>query len=437
MNDFRLNRALTQVDERFLTMVDRKTMEVQAMKQKAVRTKKIFRIILIAAVITALMGASAYAISSIHAARQERIKAQLQIQENAVSGYTEYSELAQSEEQGEAVPKPEPQIQLISSIQRGDHQEIYFSVSPVPEEIAHRFFFGNMEIEFTYSASNEPIPEDSWYTAGQIDSPVHKSFSNPVPYTEGHEAEHMITMSSQTGLPDENGVQGTVTFEVLDPEWYKPLLMEYSYDRETESLMLMCSVYRKTVDFSKPVYLSVRCLDGTSIMTDFDTPTEEYIETYAPVYLEDYGTVVLEASETAFVSLALTKPIRQVNPENSENLDILDIRLSANCVEWDMTYDDIVHLHNLTPSDSDFREGFEKQLQWLRFEDQILSSAYLTYDDGSTLQLTPSAAAPYENGVETLTSSWNGTIDIGKVETIMVMGTTYSFPQVMTEGIQP
>ena len=437
MNDFRLNRALTQIDESFLTMVDRKTMEVQAMKQKAVRTKKIFRIFLIAAVITALMGASAYAISNIHAARQERIKAQLQIQENTVSGYTEYPELTQSEEQGETVPTPEPQIQLISSIQRGDHQEIYFSVSPVPEEIAHRFFFGNMEIEFTYAASNEPIPEDSWYTAGQIDSPVHKSFSNPVPYTEGHEAEHMVTRSSQTGLPDENGVQSWVTFEVVDPDWFLPILMEHSYDRETESLMLMCSVYRKTVDFSKPVYLSVRCLDGTSIMTDFDTPTEEYIETYAPVYLEDYGTVVLEASDTAFVSLALTKPVRLVNPENNENLDILDIRLSANCVEWDMTYDDIDNLYNLTPSDSDFREGFEKQLQWLRFEDQILSSAYLTYDDGGTLRLTPSAAAPYENGVETLTSSWNGTIDIGKVKTITVMGTTYSFPQVMTEAVQP
>ena len=437
MNDFRLNRALTQIDERFLTMVDRKTMEVHAMKQKTVRTKKIFRTILIAAVIIALLGASAYAISSIHAARQERLRTQLQIQENAVSGYTEYPELAQNDEQGEAALKPDPQIQLISSIQQGDFQHIFFSVSPVTEEIAHRFFFGSMEIEFAYAASNEPIPEDCWYKAGEINTNVHKSFSNRVPYTEGHEAEHMITMSSQTGLPDENGVQGTVTFEVVDPEWYKPLLMEYSYDRETESLMLMCSVYRKTVDFSKPVYLSVRCLDGTSIMTDYDTPTEEYIENYAPVYLEDYGTVLLEASDTAFVSLALTKPVRLVNPENNEKLDIFDIRLSANCVEWDMTYDDFDHLHNLTPSDSDFREGFEKQLQWLRFEDQILSSAYLTYDDGSTLQLTPSAAAPYENGVETLTSSWNGTIDIGKVKTIAVMGTTYSFPQVMTETVQP
>ena len=40
MNGFQLNRALTQIDERFLTMVDRKTMEVQAMKQKAVRKKQ-------------------------------------------------------------------------------------------------------------------------------------------------------------------------------------------------------------------------------------------------------------------------------------------------------------------------------------------------------------------------------------------------------------
>lgn len=437
MNDFRLNRALTQIDERFLTMVERKTMEVQAMKQKAVRTKKIFRIILIAAVITALMGASAYAISSIHAARQERIKAQLQIQENAVSGYTEYSELTQSKEQGKAAPKPEPQIQLISSIQRGDHQEIYFSVSPVPEEIARRFFFGNMEIEFTYAASNEPIPEDSWYTAGQIDSPVHKSFSNPVPYTEGHEAEHMVTRSSQTGLPDENGVQSWVTFEVVDPDWFLPILMEHSYDRETESLMLMCSVYRKTVDFSKPVYFSVRCLDGPSVWTDFDTPIEDYTANYSPVYLEDYGTVILEASDTAFISLVLSEPIHLVNPADNGNLNILDIRLSANCVEWKVTYDDMEKLHNLSPNDEGFHEGFEKQLQWIGFQDEILSSAYLTFEDGSTQQLTPSAAAPYENGVVTLTSNWDATIDISKVKSITVMGTTYSFPQLGAESVSP
>ena len=153
------------------------------------------------------------------------------------------------------------------------------------------------------------------------------------------------------------------------------------------------------------------------------------------------GSCAAGASKAAAMMLLGGKPVEKVDLMTPAgellHLDILDIRLSANCVEWDMTYDDIDHLHNLTPSDSDFREGFEKQLQWLRFEDQILSSAYLTYDDGGTLRLTPSAAAPYENGVETLTSSWNGTIDIGKVKTVTVMGTTYSFPQVMTESVSP
>ena len=106
----------------------------------------------------------------------------------------------------------------------------------------------------------------------------------------------MVEQSSPTGLPDENGVQQTVTFEVVDPDWYRPLLMEHSYDPETQSLMLAAMIYRQTVDFSKPVYFSVRCLDGPSVWADMDTSTEDYIENYAPVYLADYGTVTLEAA---------------------------------------------------------------------------------------------------------------------------------------------
>lgn len=433
MNDYRLNRALTQIDDRYLTMVDRQIAEIQARNRKTPRAKSLVRILLIAAVIAAFMGVSAYAISSIHAARQERLRSELQIEENTVSGYTEYPELAETV----TVEKPEPRLQLISSIQQGEHQEIFFSVSPVSEEIAHSYIYGNMEILFAFSASNEPIPEDSWYTTGQIDSPVHKGFSNHVPYVEGHEAEHMITKTSQTGLPDENGVQGMVSFEVVDPAWYLPILMEHSYDPETESLMLMCAVYRKTVDFSKPVYLSVRCLDGTSIMTSFDTPIEEYIANFSPVYLEDYGTVILEAADTAFVSLALSEPIHLVNPVNNGKLDILDIRLSANCVEWDMTYDDIDLVHNLSADQPDFHEAFEKQLQWINFEDEIMNSAYLSFEDGSTLPLTPSASAPYENGMETLRSGLDATIDISKVRSIHVMGTAYAFPAISAGSLDP
>ena len=437
MNRYQLNRALTGIDDRYLTMVDRKTEEAQTMRQKNIKSKKIFRTILIAAVITALMGITAYAVSSIHAARQQALRADLKIDENEVSGYTEYAEsepdTASVSSLAETVGA-EPRIQLISSLQQGDFQAVYFSVSPVPEETARSFFFDNMVTEFSYIASNEKIPENCWYTAGRDEEGIVKSFAHPIPFTEGHEAEHMVEMSSPSGLPDENGVQQTVTFEVVDPAWYKPLLMEHSYDPETQSLMLMAMIYRQTVDFSRPVYFSVRCLDGPSVWSDMDMPIEEYIASYAPVYLADYGTVQLEASDTVFVSPILAEPIRLVNPENSGKLEIRDIRLSANCVEWKIAHDDADLIHNLDPESPAFHEDFEKQLQWIRFQDEILSTAYLTFTDGSTMPLSGSPSAPYEDGITTLTSSWSGTIDIGSVKSITVMGTAYPFPEITPQG---
>ena len=437
MNRYQLNRALTGIDDRYLTMVDRKTEEAQTMRQKNIKSKKIFRTILIAAVITALMGITAYAVSSIHAARQQALRADLKIDENEVSGYTEYAEseadTASVSSLAETVGA-EPRIQLISSLQQGDFQAVYFSVSPVPEETARSFFFDNMVTEFSYIASNEEIPENCWYTAGRDEEGIEKSFAHPIPFTEGHEAEHMVEMSSPSGLPDENGVQQNVTFEVVDPDWYKPLLMEHSYDSETQSLMLMAMIYRQTVDFSRPVYFSVRCLDGPSVWSDMDMPIEEYIASYAPVYLADYGTVQLEASDTVFVSPILAEPIRLVNPENSGKLEIRDIRLSANCVEWKIAHDDADLIHNLDPESPAFHEDFEKQLQWIRFQDEILSTAYLTFTDGSTMPLSGSPSAPYEDGITTLTSSWSGTIDIGSVKSITVMGTVYPFPEITPQG---
>ena len=434
MNRYQLNRALTGIDDRYLAMVDRKTEEAQTMRQKNIKSKKIFRTILIAAVITALMGITAYAVSSIHAARQQALRADLKIDENEVSGYTEYAEsepdTASVSSLAETVGA-EPRIQLISSLQQGDFQAVYFSVSPVPEETARSFFFDNMVTEFSYIASNEKIPENCWYTAGRDEEGIEKSFAHPIPFTEGHEAEHMVEMNSPSGLPDENGVQQAVTFEVVDPDWYKPLLMEHSYDPETQSLMLMAMIYRQTVDFSRPVYFSVRCLDGPSVWSDMDMPIEEYIASYAPVYLADYGTVQLEASDTVFVSPMLAEPIRLVNTENSGKLEIRDIRLSANCVEWKIAHDDADLIHNLDPESPAFHEDFEKQLQWIRFQDEILSTAYLTFTDGSTMPLSGSPSAPYEDGITTLTTSWSGTIDIGSVKSITVMGTVYPFPEMI------
>ena len=70
MKDYRLNRALTGIDERYLDMVDPFVQEVQDMNRTNRAPRRVLRTILIAAALTALFTLTAYAVSNIHAARQ-------------------------------------------------------------------------------------------------------------------------------------------------------------------------------------------------------------------------------------------------------------------------------------------------------------------------------------------------------------------------------
>ena len=403
----------------------------------SLRRKRILTFALAAAMLLAL-GTAAYAIGlSIHQRRQAELRESLRIDENAVSGYTEYTE-----ESGES-PQPagaarRPSIQPVSSIQQGNYQLIYFSVSPVTEEEARSFIFGNLETGFVIIAGNEEIPEEAWHDWDLTDLSIARSYANAVFYDDGHAEEHKIEVSSQTGLPDENGEQGTVTFEVIDPAWSRPLILEHSYDAESQSLLMQTGVYRKHVDFSRPVYFSVRCLDLQSMIVT-DEEIEEQGLNYAPVayevgkpvYLHDYGTVVLEASDTEFLALELGSPIQCVNAENGESCEILSVRLSANSVEWKLTHDGIDQIFSALYGDGQAAlDSYEKELQWFRFYDDIVSGSYLTFADGSTFAMSGSHSIPYENGILTLYSEWDGTIDIRAVRSITFQGTTYEFPQI-------
>ncbi len=127
--------ALNSVDDSFL-------METEAfLKQPAVprRTvKKTVRVLLIAAVIAALMGATAYAIGyTIHQRRQQELRESLQIEENRVSGYTEFEENNVSGgEPASETEEAKPSVQLISTFQKGEFADVYFSISPITKEEA-------------------------------------------------------------------------------------------------------------------------------------------------------------------------------------------------------------------------------------------------------------------------------------------------------------
>ena len=95
----------------------------QKTKVVPIRSKRIVTLAFVAALILAL-GAVAYAISSIHAAKQQELRSELYMDEHHTESYVEY-----------AVPdESTPGIILLSTINDGELQKIYVNVSPVTEE---------------------------------------------------------------------------------------------------------------------------------------------------------------------------------------------------------------------------------------------------------------------------------------------------------------
>ena len=80
----------------------------------------------LAAALMLALGITAYAIWSIHAARQQELKADLKIEENNVSSYMEYT-----------VPDEQASgLVLLSSVNDGQEQHVYVNISPVTKEEA-------------------------------------------------------------------------------------------------------------------------------------------------------------------------------------------------------------------------------------------------------------------------------------------------------------
>ena len=163
-----------------------------------------------------------------------------------------------------------------------------------------------------------------------------------------------------------------------------------------------------------PVYFSVRCLDFESMRI----PGEDYhvtenptaFELGDPVYSHDYGTSILRGVETVFASVNFTSPIVLYNESTGGRCKVLSVRLSANCAEWRLSHDDMC----------------ANPVGWYGFYDELMSSAYLTFENGSTITMVRSPLVDFEGDATILFTEWPGTIDITKVVQINIMGKEYS-----------
>ena len=155
MDSLTLLRAMNGIHEEDVVMAGKIYLYEKTARR---RTKRLLALVLAAALILAL-GAAAYAVWSIHEARQRELKEDLRIEESSVSSYMEYD-----------VPDEQTSgLVLLSSVNDGESQRAYVDISPVAKEEAARF---PADVRFAWSIAGTEI---GGFAAPQL--PVELSLS--------------------------------------------------------------------------------------------------------------------------------------------------------------------------------------------------------------------------------------------------------------------
>ena len=390
--------ALNNVNDTFLEET-RELLDRSAVSQKPAK-RRIVRTILIAAVLAALMAATAYAIVSIHQKRQQELRENLKIEENHVAGYQEFEEISRPEGTAAEPNEKDASVQLISTFRNGRFADVYFSISPITREEAWDAIGWEQKNAIYVIASNSRELDDAYRKIGK---------------------------GTEKGLYGRYPVLPPIQEdEYLRTHETREELLEKYYDADTQSLMLKTGflLSDEAVDWSKPVYMNVKIIELASLASSFDEPIEEYRARYDPVCVGDYGTVPVTISATEFLVADFRgKDIFVQAPASDKALQVLGVKIYASEVEWQVTHENVDLIYNL-PRDNDeaFRRGYEQLLEWLTVYDQVLDGSALILEDGTHIKLSPSESTPYESGIVTLHSHLGSTIDLRKVAAISIMG---------------
>ncbi len=184
MDKLTLLRAMNGIHEEDVVMAGK----LYFHGNKTYRTTKRLLTLALAAALMLALGAAAWAVWSVHIARQQDLRADLKIEESKVNSYMEY-DVTQQEKAGSAAS-----LVLLSAVNDGTEQRIYVDVSPVAKEDIARF---PADVRFAWSIVGTEIG----------------GFAGP---------------------------QLPVTINLSGDEAIRNAVLEYAYDEETETLTLQC-----------------------------------------------------------------------------------------------------------------------------------------------------------------------------------------------------
>ena len=218
---------------------------IQEPPERTVHMKKRIITFALAAALMLALGITAYAIWSIHAARQQELKADLKIEENNVSSYMEYT-----------VPDDQASgLVLLSSVNDGDVQRVFVNISPVAEEDAGSF---PNETSFSWS----------------IDGTEIGGFAGP-------ELPTGLTLNGRDEI--------------------RQAVLQYAYDKETQTMMLQCYIDVSFIEQAKAslgtdslpllVHMTIGQKDTTTFGPALFSQTEEQTRYF------DFGHAVYHDEE--------------------------------------------------------------------------------------------------------------------------------------------
>ena len=346
--------------------------------------RKLWRTLLIAAAITALLSVTAYAAASIHQRRQQELKEDLKIEENHVSDYVQ-AEPAQTGSGG-------PGITLLSvQPSYDDFIRFYVDVYPVPEDYVRDGITGGAAVE---TGEDWDLRSVNYFTT--LDD---KGWQEAFIHTRDWDFE----AADKLPVTDENG-----------NSWQQPTAAaiqkkqrEQGYDAETKTLTLECIFNRGDLPAdAAAAEVHIICAE---YLANID---EQGIETDNDVgVLIDFGTVSVPLAETAVRTVYFTEP-RELRFEGQAGT------VTGRLMGAELNADGLVWLYEM-----DTGYGGE---DLLALTDAYEADAVLELADGTTRMVGVSVRS--ETGpVRRDYCGVSGTVDIDAVTAIRAGGVRYTF----------
>lgn len=365
--------AMNHIDDKYKVeaLSRRKVLSVSPREEKEItmmhkKTRKISRTVLIAAVLATLLVGSAFAVWSIHSARQQEIKTNLKIEENNVTGYLEY-DLPDEED--------EPGVTLLSTVNDGEAQHVFVNVSPVEKEDLDRL----ETVSFAWRLDGMTIQgKDYWMTA------IPKMRADTI--AEGHDA-------------------------------VRDAIIRDAYDESTKTLTLQCIIHKEEMAQAQ-AFENGESVHLTLTLWDHQAQTDAGVGLSAGDQWEwlstqkSFGSVWFTPTEQEMRYFDFNNSTYR-DEELDKEIEIIGLELTPFSAVWKVHYEGDAFVHSP-------EADWDICADWAALEDKVCIESKIIFSDGSEFSTGGNLTAPYGNGSVNLNCDWGSAINIDDIQRIVL-----------------